>query len=234
MNDYFHFKKFHVSHKRSSMKVGTDAVLLGAWVDPGNASTILDVGTGAGVIALMLAQRCADTLVDAVEINNEAYLDASENFERSPWKSRLRLYQTSIQNFRPKKRYDLIVSNPPYFVKSLKPPDVGRQHARHTDSLSFDELIRSAIELLQPNGRLAVVLPSQEAMIFEKLAAVHHLFCKRKCAFRTRAHKPVERSLMEFSTQSGKMTEEELCLYSEGSEWSPGYRTLTKEFYLNA
>ncbi len=234
MNTHFQFRQFRVGHRRSSMKVGTDAVLLGAWADVTGAKTILDAGTGTGVIALMLAQRTGgDAAIDAIEIDSEAAADAAENFAYSPWSSALSLIRMPLQKFDTQLRYDLIISNPPYFINSLKPPSPSRQTARHADRLTFDDLIAAATKLgKQPLGRLAVILPTEESIIFHTKASAQGLCLTRRCNFQTRAHKPVERVLMEFSFQHAELLTETLCLYSHGQEWTPAYRKLTGAFYL--
>lgn len=217
------------------MKVGTDGVLLGAWVDVTNAQTILDIGTGTGVIALMLAQRASSYVqVDAVELNPDTCRDAQENFSQSPWNDRLHLHAQAIQTFSPEKTYDLIVSNPPYFINSYKPPDLHRTTARHTEQLTFDELLSAVKRLLNMRGRFAVVLPVTEGQAFEKLALDRALYCIRKWSFRTRNNKPVERLLMEFSRESRPCETGEILLYESGEIWSDAYQNLMKDFYLKA
>lgn len=233
MADYFHFKKFSVRHDRSGMKVGTDGVLLGVWVDVRQATQILDIGTGTGVIALMLAQRASDAVtIDAVEINAAAYADAQENIAASPWHDRVHLHHTAIQQFNPSTRFDLIVTNPPYFQKSYKPPTAQRETARHTEHLTFVEILQAAEKLLTANGKLNVILPYTEGLQFITLAEHKGLHCSRKWIFRTRANKPVERFLLEFRWEKKDLNEGEILLYSSGEEWSDGYKELTREFYL--
>lgn len=233
MADYFHFKKFSVRHDRSGMKVGTDGVLLGAWVDVRQATQILDIGTGTGVIALMLAQRASDAVtIDAVEIDDAAYEDAQENIAASPWHDRVHLHHTAIQQFNPSTKFDLIVSNPPYFQKSYKPPTVQRETARHTEQLTFDEILSIAEKLLTQKGKLNLILPYTEGLQFIALAEHKGLHCSRKWIFRTRENKPVERFLLEFSWDKKEPEEGEILLYSSGEEWSSSYKELTREFYL--
>jgi tRNA1Val (adenine37-N6)-methyltransferase len=232
---HFHFKQFSVRHDRSTMKVGTDGVLLGAWVDIGNCKRILDIGTGSGVIALMLAQRTtSDVTIDAVEVESEDAEQAKENVEQSPWPRRIEVFTSSIQNYTSHELYDLIVSNPPYFNNSAKPPDEKRVQARHTTSLPYDVLLKHVKQLLAPNGRVAVILPFTEGLEFETLTSKQNLYCVRKTGFRTRREKPIERWLMEFSQQSQDKIENEILLYNDGLEWSDDYIRLTRDFYLKA
>lgn len=229
----FHFKQFSISHDRSTHKIGTDGVLLGAWVNLKSASHILDIGTGTGVIALMLAQRSDSfTLIDAVEVEKADAEQARENVERSPWPGKVSIIHSSIQNFFPEYKYDLIVSNPPYFINSWRPPEKKRSQARHTHELSFEELLASSLRLLKEDGRLAVILPYQEALHFIDLAKSCQLYPTRHLTFRSRANKPIERLLLEFSQKPGEVLSEELILHSNGDEWSDEYYALTGDFYL--
>src|SRR5688572_28245976 len=185
----FHFKQFSVRHDRSGMKVGTDGVLLGAWVEVKNAKRLLDIGTGTGVIALMLAQRTQpDVTIDAIEIDPDAIEDASENFSSSPWSNRFTLHRGRVQEFSSKK-FDILVSNPPYFIDSYKPPNDQRIIARHSESLSFEDLLRVSEKLLTENGTLNVILPYTEGLQFIDLAEKSGYYCSRKWSFRTREEK---------------------------------------------
>ena len=230
---HFKFKQFTIRHDRTSMKVGTDAVLLGAWTQLKKAKTILDIGTGSGVIALMLAQRSGkDVVIEAVELEVHAFEQATENVRQSPWPKKVKVNHYAIQDFHPDKKYDLIVSNPPYFQNSQKPPDGKRLQTRHTDTLPFLDLINSANRLLAPNGKLNVILPYHEALSFIELAHHNKLYCSRQWGFRARKEKPIERWLLEFSTNPLTKDEGEIILYKIGEEWSDEYKLLTKDFYL--
>lgn len=230
----FRFKQFSVAHDRSTHKVGTDAVLLGSWVTIMATDThILDVGTGSGVIALMLAQRTKNTAhIDAVEIHDDDARQARENVARSPWPAKISIHTTAAQKFQTEKRYDVIVSNPPYFERSLLPPDQKRTTARHTLDLSFDDLLGTVTRLMKSDGRFAVILPYTEAMQFVDLTERAGLYPFRTTSFRTRIHKPVERMLIEFSRQRESATNSELTLYGDGEVWSEDYRLLTGDFYI--
>ncbi|MFQ8827272.1 MAG: tRNA1(Val) (adenine(37)-N6)-methyltransferase [Alistipes sp.] len=186
-NDYFAFKRFTVRQPRSAMRVGTDGVLLGAWCDPAPADgRMLDVGTGTGVIALILAQRNPSARIDAVEIDEGGCLDAEGNFAASPWAGRLTLYRRPFADFAAgcPVRYDRIVSNPPYFVASLQSPDPARTAARHAESLSYADLAAGAARLLVPSGRLSVILPVETACDFAALALSEGLYRVRTLAVR--------------------------------------------------
>ncbi|GHM98589.1 tRNA1(Val) (adenine(37)-N6)-methyltransferase [Cytophagales bacterium WSM2-2] len=229
----FHFKKFSIGDDRCAMKVGTDAVLLGAWVRINRAKHILDIGAGSGVISLMLAQRSGeDALVDAVEIVKADAEQANENVLNSPWPNKVTIYQKAIQAFDPPYKYDLIVSNPPYFVNSLLPPSESRVKARHTISLSFEELLEHSLRLLNRNGRLAVILPHDEGNTFRSMALAKKLHLLRETAFYSRMDKPQERWLFEFSQTPQKGISGSLTLYDSNSNKSSGYRAITDDFYL--
>lgn len=231
--DFFYFKQFSVKHDRCVHKVGTDAVLLGAWVDVLGAHRILDIGTGSGVIALMLAQRSLlHTLIDAIDISSEDCEQAKENVAASPWPKKIRIKNLAFQKFE-SERYDLIVSNPPFFINSAKPPNKERTRARHTESLPPRELLAHAQRLLNPQGKLCLVLPITEAQHFIFLAEVQGWHCTRLCEFRARANKPPERLLFQLQRTKDKVQNDSLILYEQGDEWTTAYKNLTRDFYLN-
>lgn len=230
----FQFKKFAIHHERCAMKVGTDAVLLGSWVEVSKGERILDVGTGSGVIALMLAQRTGDAVqIDAIEIEKDDVSQARENVLSSPWPSKVSVLEKPLQQFEPGVRYDLIVSNPPFFINSLLPPAPGRARTRHDQQLTFHELISHALRLITPSGRLAVILPVQEGNDFRRLARDNGLHVQRQLAFYSRRHKPQERWLFEFGFEERQVNSETLVLHKSDQEWSDDYKKLTGEFYLN-
>jgi tRNA1Val (adenine37-N6)-methyltransferase len=230
----FHFKYFSVAQDRCIHKVGTDGVLLGAWVKlTGTDNRILDIGTGSGLIALMIAQRStAGTRIDAVDIAPTDIQQAMENVSRSPWPEKISVHHTAVQDFFPPNRYDLIISNPPYFERSLLPPDNLRTLARHTQNLSFPDLLSNASRLLAEKGRLAVILPYNEGLKVIDVARNEGLHASRKTGFRSRAEKPVERLLIEFSREKHDAEKSDLVLYDKGNAWSQDYKMLTREFYL--
>ena len=216
------------------MKVGTDAVLLGAWVDLSNTQRVLDIGTGSGIIALMMAQRSSGLAdIEAIEPDTESARQAKENILNSPWKGKISVHETSLQNYNTTFLFDLIVSNPPFFVNSQLPPQVRRSNARHTQNLSHQELIHHIIRLLAPHGRFAVILPTEEGLQFQTLALAHQLHVRRQLSFFSRDSKPQERWLFEFSFEQGKKLTETLVLHAEGEAWSDAYQQLTREFYLH-
>jgi tRNA1Val (adenine37-N6)-methyltransferase len=198
--------------------------------------TVLDIGTGSGVVALMVAQRSSpQTHIDAVEDQPLDAQQARENVRQSPWPDKIHVHHSDVQAFFPQRRYNLVVSNPPYFVSSQLPPDQRRSRARHTHSLPFEDLLESAARLLDKNGRLALILPYTEGMHFQNLARGFSLFPIRRTTFRTRVNKPAKRVLLELAREGhGEITETEIVLYGPGNNWSAEYRMLTGEFYLEA
>lgn len=223
-----------IADHQSAHKVGTDGVLLGAWVRINEEDKfILDIGTGSGLIALMLAQRTGPgTRIDAVEIESTDARQAAQNITDSPWPEKIHIHNLPVQQHSPGNKYDLIVSNPPYFVNSWLPPGKKRSQARHTQELSYEDLLRTASRLLAPQGRLGVIFPYAEGLNFLDLAKTFDLFPVRKTTFRSRAQKPVERLLVELAYDRQLNEDNELVLYSEGENWSDEYKALTREFYL--
>ncbi len=232
----FQFKQFTIRQTGVSMKVNTDGVLLGAWAPVDGAETIVDVGAGTGVIALMLAQRNASAVIDAVEIDVASARQAQTNVTDSPWSTRVNVRQQSFQDFTAQcaATYDLVVSNPPYFVDALLSPSQARTLARHAGNLSHNELISCSKKILAPHGRLCVVLPFSEGLKFIALADAQQLFCTRKTTVYSSMAKPPKRLLLQFSLQPVTLIEDELAIHESGNiEYTEPYKNLTKEFYLN-
>jgi tRNA1Val (adenine37-N6)-methyltransferase len=231
--DIFKFKQFKVGQNENVHRVGTDGVLLGAWVNIKKATRILDVGTGTGLIALMLAQRSHAKIV-GIEPEHEAFSIARQNAEESPWKVRVQIIETTLQDFYLDTLFDLIVCNPPFFENSLKPLVAQRQHQRHTDTLSPTQLIENVAPLLHPTSRLAVVLPPIEGNRFIEIAVSFSLCLHRSCAVFSKSRKPQERWLLEFGVQPvPKTAETTLHIMDNAGQWTNEYKALTRDFYLN-
>ena len=227
----FKFKQFAVEQEDVAMKVGTDGVLLGAWANTDNAKRILDIGTGTGVIALQMAQRNPVAQIHAVEIDETAAHRARANFDLSPWAERMNVEQTAVQEFSPAEKFDLIVSNPPYFVDSLLPPDAKRSTARHTHDLSFEELDSAVCRLLADDGLFALILPVVE---FEKYLALTQLYLVRRCDVCPVEGGAVKRIMGELAKQKPTSIVHENIAIERGKrgDYTDDYRALTKEFYL--
>lgn len=232
-NPYFRFKQFTIFQDHSAMKVGTDGVLLGAWADVVHAQTILDIGTGTGIIALMLAQR-SNALIEAVEIDQGAARQAQDNIDKSPWANRVTVYHSAFQDFaqRANKTYDLIVSNPPYFVQSLPSPQLERTVARHNELLPHHELLEGINLLLSPNGRFVGIFPYVEGNVFVALATQYALFCTKRLNVAGKEGAPVKRLVLEFSRSSQPLEEVDFSIRNSQGEYSEEYVELTKDFYL--
>jgi tRNA1Val (adenine37-N6)-methyltransferase len=214
------------------MKVGTDAVLLGAWCPVESAKRILDIGTGCGVIALMLAQRSStDAHIDAVELEDRDARQASENVMNSPWPKKVNICQERIQDFQAP-RYDLIVCNPPFFSQSLLPPDPQRARVRHDHELSREDLLKAVIGLLVPTGAFCLILPAQDATSFIISAKAAGLYLQKHTQFHSRNTKPAERSLLSFVRNPGPGLVDDLVLYGLDDRQTMAYRNLTGDFYL--
>ena len=236
----FQFKQFYIAHDRCAMKVGTDGVLLGCWaITPpypspqGRGIRILDVGTGSGLIARMLMQRFPEAEVEGIDIDEAAVEQARGNGVNA--------YLSSLQewpNHKPQitnHKYDLIVSNPPYFQDSLKNPDKGRELARHTDTLSYEELLYHSARLLSEHGRLAIILPAEAEQEIRALAAQHSLYLTRVTRVYSKETKPARRVLLLFEKSEYRNTaplEDRLVLEDDKGTRSAAYQEITKDFYL--
>jgi tRNA1Val (adenine37-N6)-methyltransferase len=243
MSTGFRCKKFYVDHRDCAMKVSTDALLLGAWTQlPATEATILDIGTGSGILTLMLAQRCqhrTSMVIDAIELDPKAADVAAENFRQSPWNTKIRLMKGDILTYPASadhpsdRRYSLIISNPPFFVDSLKALDPQRNQARHTDTLSFDDLLAVAARLLAPEGLFSLVLPTAGAAQMIMLAQHSGWFLQRQCWVQSKTGKAPLRCLFSLSRMPQAVAEpEQLVIHANDGGYSAAYRALLSEFYL--
>ena len=230
-NPYFQFKQFTIFHDQCAMKVGTDGVLLGAWTDCSSASHILDIGTGSGLIALMLAQR-SGAAIDALDIDEGACRQTEFNVKNSKFKDRIHVIHSDLKDFTPNKKYDLIVSNPPYFSNSLQAPDKQRNLARHNHTLSFEKLIEKSANLLTENGMIALILPSDAGDIIHSCAVNNGLFLSRKTLVSPKLETPPKRVLVEYSKINKIPEISELYIEKKRHVYSEEFRKLTEEFYL--
>ncbi len=234
-NNYFRFKQFVVNQDKTAMKVGTDGVLLGvlANVNQQQPMHILDIGTGTGLIALMLAQRFSLSEIDAVEIDTDASEQAFSNFQLSPFANRLHIINSDISDYTPKKHYDLIVSNPPYFVNSLKAPNKQRTTARHTDTLSFSALATAVQRLLSSDGKCCIIIPSD---VYENVVSIffqHRLYVQQAVFISHNSTKKAKRVVVSFITEPcTEVDKSELYIEQTAGVYSAEFQKLVEPFYL--
>lgn len=235
-NTSFAFKQFIIHQDKCAMKVGTDAVLLGAWILPNGSKHILDIGTGTGVIALMLAQKTT-AHIDAIDIDEHACLQATQNIQESKFPDRVSVTQISLQDYSKTatKKYDLIVTNPPYFEQSLKSSDEQRSHARHADVLPFEELLDGVLKLLTEKGKFCLILPTLEAEKFRALAEKKGLHISKLLRVKSRIDKTVDkRHLMQFEVKPTEFSEKTIAIEEEvRHQYTDDYKELTKDYYTN-
>jgi tRNA1Val (adenine37-N6)-methyltransferase len=232
-NAYFQFKQFTVQQDQCAMKVCTDACILGAYAKVERAASVLDIGTGTGLLALMAAQRSQAT-IDAVEIELNMYRQATQNIQQSPFASRIRIFHQPIQVFSPEPNqlYDVIVSNPPFFRNHLRSTDASRNVALHAESLSFEELLQAVDRLLSPQGKFFVLLPCYEASVLEESAHGFGLFSTRQLFIRHSARHPVFRVIHTFTRVPEPAMEEELSIYQSINQYTIAFQSLLKAYYL--
>ena len=244
MGNYkFDFKQFSIIQEHTAMKVGTDGVLLGAWTcdclchtsssDNRSSCNVLDIGTGTGLIALMIAQKLPTACIDAIEIDHDAYVEARLNVSRSQWNDRINVYESSLNGFIPNVRYDIIVTNPPFYNSTLKPEDSSRASARHHDSLPFSDIALFAEKYLSENGQLYAIYPTN----FEENIMIglvnSSLYYNRICDVFTKEGKPCKRRMIVFGKQpQNAVIKETLFIRNKDGEYSESYINLTKDYYL--
>lgn len=231
----FNFKQFSIEDQNSAMKVGTDAVLLGSWVDVENAKSILDIGTGSGVIALMLAQR-SKANITGIDIQKQSIDNAQCNFENSPWPERLTSIHSSIQDYTKTcaSKFDMIVSNPPFFTNSLLSSSESKSLAKHNNELPYRELVQNAYQLLEDNGRFAVIIPSTELINFNLEATRAGFYTIKKLKIFPVEGKPLNRLIMSLSKQAKPIQQlSELTIRNKHKHFTEEYKKLTKDYYLD-
>ena len=228
----FKFKQFSIFQDKTAMKVGTDGVLLGAWATNNSGNTILDIGTGTGLISMMLAQRFPESQIDAIEIDENAYYQAKENFENAPFYNRLSIYLTSLQDYKTDKKYDLIVSNPPFFtVNDLNEFDA-RKQARQEETLTFSDLLEKTAQLLNKDGLANFIIPHDRMLEFCTIAAENALKVSKTTLIKGNETSPIKRVLLEFSFEENEIEENTLTIEIERHRYTNDYINLTKDFYL--
>lgn len=232
----FAFKQFSINQDRCAMKVGTDAVLLGSWIIPNGSKTILDIGTGTGIIALMLAQK-TQTIIDAIDIDEDSVSQAKQNISESKFAQRIDVRLISFQQYAKtiSKKFNLVVTNPPYFEQSLKSCDEQRSQARHADVLPFEDLLDGVINILDPKGKFCLILPKLEAEKFRELAEKKGLFLSKLLRIKSRTDKETDkRHLMQFEFVPTEFSEKTLVIeQNERHQYTDEYKEFTKDYYVN-
>ncbi len=238
-SNLFTFKQFVVKHQDSTMKVGTDAVLLGSYLDFQYSKNILDVGTGCGVIALIAAQKSQanQANITAIDIHKPSVEEANYNFKQSPWRNRLTAVPSSFQDFstlNPEK-FDLIISNPPFFDHSLKSPSKNKSLAKHNDHLFFDEFAKAAAICLQPHGKVAVILPAKESELFMSEMTKVNYQVVQECVIYPKPSKPYNRKIMVFqqTCTNHPQHKDELIIRNEDNGYTDAYKILTQPSYVS-
>ena len=233
-NNYFQFKQFLVNQDQCAMKVGTDSVLLGCLVTINNAVNCLDIGTGTGILSLMLAQRNNELQIDAIEIDEQAFLQANNNFSSSKFSHQIQAHCCALQSFAPNNKYDLIISNPPYFVgkNNFSIANIQRAKARHDNDLSFEDLINSVIKLLSETGKFILILPIAEAITFKELAIQKGLFLNKEIFIKPKPSKEHNRMIMEFSLLQKEKITAEFVIYNDDNSPSEMYKKIISDWFL--
>jgi tRNA1Val (adenine37-N6)-methyltransferase len=235
MSNPFVFKQFTIHQDKCAMKIGTDAVLLGAWTNfEYNPKSVLDIGAGTGVIALILGQRSNAEIIDAIEIDENAYEQCVDNFENSPWSDRLFCYHASLEEFANEvdEKYHLIISNPPFYSDDFKSQNKQRDLARFSDAMPFKHLIESASKLLSDDGKFSVIIPFKEEYYFIALASEVNLFPNRILRVKGNPESEIKRSLLEFSFSKTVVESSTLIIETERHQYTQDYINLTSAFYL--
>ncbi|MFH0760437.1 MAG: methyltransferase [Bacteroidota bacterium] len=232
-NDWFRFRQFLIRQEQSAMKVGTDGVLLGAWAETTNPQHILDIGTGTGLIALMMAQRYVQASIDAIEIDPDSAREAAENVSASPWSNRIKIIQADFLLWESTGTYDLILCNPPYFKNSLLPPRDKRSAARHEHSLPLTDLVSRSSQLLTAEGSLAIVIPAGRLSEVEQTAGPAGLYLNKILQIRGTNKAPVKRVLIRLDKNPLPAEIKELVIEPEQrGVFSEDYRKFVEGFYL--
>jgi len=233
-NDYFTFKEFTIFQDKSAFKVGTDGVLLGAIADVSDVTRILDIGTGTGLISIMLAQRCPAAEIISIEPDTKSYIQACENVSRCVWKKRIKILNTDLQSYCPEtEKFDLIITNPPFFADSLKNPDPRKSAARHNDSLTTTDLLKGVSGLLEERGRFELILPYVEGNIFIAEAQEYGFYCNNIVKIKPLPSAEIRRLILRFSKTRQKASERFLTIeHGKRHEFTEEYIDLTRDFYL--
>jgi tRNA1Val (adenine37-N6)-methyltransferase len=237
MSKPFHFKHFSVEQDRCAMKIGTDGVLLGAWASLQHQPySVLDIGAGTGVISLMIAQRSYAELIDALEIDENAYEQCVQNFENSDWGDRLFCYHACLGEFAEEMegedKYDLIISNPPFYDENHLSPEAKRNLARFTEALPFHDLINCSARLLSDNGKFCTIIPYKNQEEFIAMALKEGLYVQKITKVQGNSNSPIKRCLLQFGFQQSKLERSHLIIENERHIYTEEYKCLVEGFYL--
>ncbi|MBS7562902.1 methyltransferase [Mucilaginibacter sp. Bleaf8] len=234
MSGVFRFKQFAINQQGCAMKINTDGVLLGALAQANSNARILDIGTGTGVIALMLAQRFTDAYIDAVELDETAAITARQNFVQSPFADRLQLYAESFQSYfegNAEKKYDVIISNPPFYIQSLHSPTANKTLAKHADLSFFNDLICASVKHLHIAGKLWLILPVTTAQAVKQIATGQKLFLQQIITIHSYPGSDAHRELLAFGLQQTEPTSQRFIIYNEPKKYSQQYEQTLKDFF---
>lgn len=230
----FRFKHFTIYHQQSTLKVSTDAILLGSWTNADFSSKILDIGCGSGILALMMAQK-TDAIIDAIDIDFNSVIEAKKNASISKWSNRIHIQNIPFQDFIKDKNdsYDLIICNPPYFINSLKSNDPKKNLAKHNDILSFDELAFGISKLLKDNGNANLIFPVIEGRQFIEIAKIYNLYCNRETEIIPKKGLKSNRLLIKLEKYTQEQQKDSLCILDEFRNYTNEFKELSKDFYIN-
>lgn len=232
MSFEFQFKQFGLNHSKSSMKIGTDAILLGALTEIENSKHILEIGCGCGIISLILAQRC-NAKIDAIDIHEQSIKQANDNFSSSPWPNRLSAKLNDARSYCSEEKYDIIISNPPYYTNSLLPSSNTKQISRHDQTLNFSELCHTICNNLLKNGTFWLILPNSVYLTFSKEASKHDLCCKKHIEISDKPNKSASLIVSSWSFKTSNIEFQKIFIKNPDNRYSYTFKKITSDFYLN-
>jgi len=228
----FEFKEFTIHQNNAAMKIGTDGILLGAWADLSDKKKGIDIGSGTGVISIMLCQRNEILEIDSIEVSERAVVDAKKNIKNCKWNKRIKLKHEDLKLFSTENKYDLIISNPPYFKKSLKPKDLDRLKARHEESLNYKDVLNFSEKHLLKNGTINLILPIDQKQEVIEYAEKFGLYVNKECIVFPKPNKNPHRLLIELSKTKKTLESQSLIIENDGRHnYTDNYKKLTREFY---
>jgi tRNA1Val (adenine37-N6)-methyltransferase len=228
----FRFQQFQVSQECCAMKVGTDGILLGAWAPALSPGQILDIGTGTGLLALMMAQRFPNAQIDAIEVEKDAWEQAKENCRQSPWSDRLTVFGEPLQSYETEQSYDFLICNPPFFHQGLRSPDPARKQARHGDSLSYPDLAFHSHRLSHAQSQMALVIPAEYFAVLDVAMEQANWHLRQQVGVQALPSKRAHRYLLLYSRQPGRLHRDQFCIAQEPGRHSAFFLALTDDYYL--